>query len=293
MLVAEMFSYPVSSSYFTPTLYSDKSNIIIAKKTNITILLGQNQFSVPIQNVISCCFSKSFAFLMDEWGQIYKVDLNAQNSVVLADGFDADCGLFPMEFGQILACKKTDEFYDNAYLLNVQTGIQQKVNAPPYMQNICAFKSEICCVISDPSQKHLQLYLKNLKTNESHLYTLKKNDNLYPFAFHFSTRCFAVEKSSFFHNKLEFFDCMENLQHALHLQREPQNFFWFCSGNAFAIEFTDGFQVRAYDSMEILYEQYYKGCNFLGLSCMYDSNTFCVSTEKFVQLLSINNMKSN
>lgn len=284
----KIMEVPVTNENYLPSIYSNGSWTIVTTQKGIDISSANKRYSLPILRVAAGCFSGNYAFLIDELGCIFKVDLPMQSYTVLGNGFDADSGLTVMHSGKLLACKTVQEFYSEAYLLDIITGTQTKVDTPPYTRQICGYDRELCFIVTGEPAREDVLNLQVQTSGNFQLLRLDLNDPFYPFAFHFQSRRFAVEKSGFFHNRIQFYDHSGSLHSELPLKHRVQQFHWICGGRAFVIEFVNGFQVRSYDSLEIIYEQHYKSGEFLELSSLsYDSKYFCVNAVRLIQLVCI------
>lgn len=82
------------SEYFQEILLTDGENMFYNSKNNVFIHDGKQTMTFPIKKSYYCLFIDGFAYVVNEHGSLYCINLKDQHCTVLQKNFGVDCNLY-------------------------------------------------------------------------------------------------------------------------------------------------------------------------------------------------------
>lgn len=91
MQIKRVKSITPKSEYFQEILLSDGKNTFYNSKNRVFIHDGKQTMTFPIKKSYYCLFIDGFAYVVNEHGSLYCINLKDQHCTVLQKNFGVDC----------------------------------------------------------------------------------------------------------------------------------------------------------------------------------------------------------
>lgn len=166
--ITKVYEFKIISEYFTP--YINQSNGWIYRlEDNKCVFEKTNVLEFKIKNVVSCVIINSVAYVADENGCVFEIDLESKQTTRLDFKFSTDTLLYNYENKLLISAK--DEFYREAYIYS-DGELEKVLNCPKFCFDIFVYKNNLFYLCYDVSSRK----------NNIRLYKL--NENVYEECFH-------------------------------------------------------------------------------------------------------------
>lgn len=155
MQIKKVMSLKIKSPYFSPVIYKGENWIFYNEKNKCHFQNGEVKFTVPIKKSFLCVFIDNNAYVVNEDGSIYKINLNTRKSSCIASQLGADTFIYRTFDNKLFISAKRDSFYRTGYFFS-NDKLEQVKNVPVYCRKIFEYKGDIYFLLS--WKKYTSLY---------------------------------------------------------------------------------------------------------------------------------------
>lgn len=142
MQIKKVMSLKMKSQYFSPVIFKDGNWIFYNEKNKCYFQYGDVKFTVPIKKSYLCIFIDNNAFVVNEEGSIYKIDLNTKKSSCIVSQLGADTLIYKTFDNKLFISARKEPFYRTGYFFN-NDKLEQVKNVPVYCREIYEYKGDI------------------------------------------------------------------------------------------------------------------------------------------------------
>lgn len=169
MQITKVYEFKIISEYFTPCI-NQSNGWIYRLEDNKCVFEKTQVLEFKIKNLVSCVIINSVAYVADENGYVFEIDLESKQITRLDFKFSADTFLYNCENKLLISAVK-DEFYREAYIYS-DGELKKVINCPNLCFDIFVYKNNLFYLCHDVSSRK----------NNIRLYKL--NENVYEECFH-------------------------------------------------------------------------------------------------------------
>lgn len=274
------------SEYFQEILLTDGENMFYNSKNNVFIHDGKQTMTFPIKKSYYCLFIDGFAYVVNEHGSLYCINLKDQHCTVLQKNFGVDCNLYRVFDNKLLVSAKHNEFYRKAYIVN-HTDVKEICCQPKYCWDILGLGNQIYFVSINSLKernRELSLYRYPMNNDSTPLYKTLKDVPLTNYSIEPNNNYIAYANGK----KIEIFDFAGTHRIKFKAPETVYSINWISNGKYFLISAM--FTLYIYDGEDfslIKKVEFPKSSRFLDVKCNYDSHYLCAITNDETTLFAV------
>lgn len=282
MQVNELTSIKIKSPYFCPSIFKDGDWIFYNEKSKCHFQNGDKKFTLPIKKSCSCVFFENKAYVINEEGSLYEVNLDTKQYLCLQTKLGTDTVISKAFNNKLFVSQVINEFYRTGYFLENGKLVQVK-NLPETCQEIFEYKGNIYFRVSD--KKRNSLY--KCQVGSEDIICCFENNKCTDFSnIDFENSHFAY----YDYKSIKIFDYSENLISKIKCRKRVNKMGFICNGKYLIVSIPKQILIMDSQSLTILQELTYNNetYNFYpSVEFNYTDTSFCATLENDVILYEI------
>lgn len=282
MQVNELLSIKIKSPYFCPSIFKDGDWIFYNEKSKCHFQNGDKKFTLPIKKSYSCVFIENKAYVINEEGHLYEVNLDTQQYSCIKNRLKVDTFIYKTFDNKLFVSETINEFYRTGYFLENGKLVQIK-NVPKTCREILEYKGDIYFGVSG---KKRDLLCKRQVGNEDIICCFESNKCTDIFNINFENSHFAY----YGYKCIKIFDYSENLISKIKCRKRVNKMGFICNGKYLIVAIPKQILIMDSQRLTILQELTYNNetYNFYpSVEFNYTDTSFCVTLENDVILYEI------
>lgn len=286
MQIKEIMSLKIKSPYFAPVIFKGENWIFYNEKNKCYFQNGDVKFTVPVKKAFSCVFIDHNAFVVNEDGSIYKIDLNTKKSSCIATRLGADTFIYRTFDNKLFISAVRGEFYRTGYFFN-NDKLEQVKNVPIYCREIFEYKGDIYFLLFE--KKFTTLYKRQSDSEDLICcFNSKHCNNTIDLSFDFEDSRVAYYDNV--KKYIKIFDYSENMINKLKFRKMVYKFGLISEGKYLVTATSKEILIMDSVTLTTLEKLTFndEDCLFFpSVDFNYADNTFCVSLANKVVLYEI------
>ncbi len=279
-------SLNIKSPYFSPIIFKGENWIFYNEKSKCHFQNGNVEFTVPIEKACSCVFIDKNAFVVNEDGNIYKIDLNTRASSCIIAQLGTDTYIYKTFDNKLFISVKRDYFYRIGYLLD-NDKLERVKDVPANCKEIWEYNGDMFFLVSEKTCAFLYKR-QNGSENLICCFNTKHCNNTINLDFDFeNSRVVYYDNVKKY---IKVFDYSEKLINKLKFRKTVNSFGLIDKGKYIIIatpneiQIIDSIALTALDTLIFDNETY---CFYPSVDFNYADKFFCISLENEVILYEI------
>lgn len=151
-IIKEITLLKNNNDCFSSVLLTDGKNVFYNNENKVYIDTENKTLIFTIKKSYSCIFIENLAYVVNEDGNIFCIDLEDETCTMLIKNFGIDCELYRVFGNQLLASVKYNEFYRKAYIIN-RTDIKKLGCEPENCIDIFGIAGDIYFISTDSLER--------------------------------------------------------------------------------------------------------------------------------------------
>lgn len=278
MQIKHIKSIKNTSEYFQSILLTDGKNMFYNNKFSAFINDGSKTMAFQIKDSYDCLFIDEFAYVINEQGTIFCINLETQKCTILDKNFGIDCELYKVFDDKLLVSTTHNEFYRKAYIVDY-TDIKELNCTPKYCVDILGLGNQIYFVSTNSFKERnceLSIYNYTMNNNLTLVYKTSKAVTLSKYSIEPNNKYIAYADGK----NMMVFDFCGMLKAKVKIPETVFSIKWINEGKYLLLSARLAFYIYDGKSFSFIKKvEFPKESIFLDVKCSYDNNCFCAMTN--------------
>ena len=276
-------SIKLNNQFFQPIIISNGKWLFHNSRKKCCFSSSNVTFEYIIKKSYDCVFMDEIAYVANENGNIFRIDLETEDIVCLDYNFGIDAEMYKLSNDSLLVSSIKDEFYRCAYIIKDEF-VQKITNIPDFCIRIFGINEQIFFVSRNVNKSSKLSFYKGSTSTKAKHYNTKNVNYVSVFSIDFLNLNMAISNGKM----IKIFDSNDNEIAKIKHFKTIMKFGWICNGKYFVVQHIKGFNI--YNARDFKLEYEYSVSNndgFLDINYKYNNNYVCVNYKGAVKLFEI------